>query len=215
MGFAVVQINGRGAWGFGIKHREAIKAGYEETQIEDILETVDRLAKRYRINPNRVALVGENHGGFVALRALQLHPERFRCAVAINAPVDLVGWIEETRWTSRSAAPALTRAYLGDPERLKAAPLVHHPELIRKPVFLLSYRGSAGRARSFSYMEARTLASALRSHDTPVEFLDLDDDYMMQRPRAKAAVFRRLENFLNEHVYDYNVKLGELQVMKD
>ena len=36
-----------------------------------------------------MAVVGEGFGGFLALRALQLQPAAFRCAVAIDAPVDL------------------------------------------------------------------------------------------------------------------------------
>jgi Prolyl oligopeptidase family len=148
MGFAVLQIDSRGAWGFGVKRRESIKEGYEKTIVDDIIVAIDILAKTYRINPQRVALLCEGYGGFVALRALQLEPNRFRCAATINAPLDLYSWIENDRWTRRSKTGYLTQSYYGSTEALKEAPLVRHPENITKPVCLLAWPGPDGAPRT-------------------------------------------------------------------
>jgi len=45
MGLAVLQVDGRGAMGFGTKQREAIRSSYEESQIEDTLSALDVSAK--------------------------------------------------------------------------------------------------------------------------------------------------------------------------
>ncbi len=215
MGFVVVQINGRGAWGFGLKHREALSIGYDLVQVEDLIAALDYLGANFKVDPKRVAIMGDLHGGFIALRALQLHPERFRCAVAVNAPVDLAAWLEEQRWTEGAAGPALTRSALGDAARLKEAPLARHPELIKRPVLMLHYPGADGAPRASTYLAARNLAEAVRRRATDTEFVDLSTDYMRGYPQAQSDAFQQIENFLNVTVYDYKVKMGDAQVQPD
>ena len=101
MGFAVVQINPRGVWGFGIKHRQSTGDSYDVVQVEDIIATIDGLSKALPILSTRhVAIMGHNRGGYLALRALQLRPDRFRCAIGINPTISLKTWLEESRWNS-------------------------------------------------------------------------------------------------------------------
>ena len=42
-----------------------------------------------------MALVGDGFGGYLALRALELWPDEFRCVVTFNAPTDLAYWDAE------------------------------------------------------------------------------------------------------------------------
>ncbi len=210
MGFAVVQFNGRGAWGLGLKHRDALKPGYDVAQVEDILGTLDELEKRFQINRDRVALFGRGHGGFIALRALQDHPERFRCAVALDAPVNLADWLKESYWTKRAALPQLQIGAFGDAARLAAAPLEAHPEKITKPILLLSYPGPDGELRSGPYLAARAFAHATRK-TAEVTFGDLSMDYARGLPQARAAVFGQVEEFLNLHIYSYKVRPSEIR----
>lgn len=214
MGFAVVQFNGRGAWGLGVKHRDALRAGYDLVQVDDILTTIDELEKRFQVNPKRVALFGRGHGGFIALRALQDHPERFRCAVALDAPIDLAGWIREQYWTEGAAFPQLVRGAFGDEARLAAAPLKSHPEKIKKPILVLSYPGREGELRRGQYLAARAFAAAAEKN-SDVTFGDLPTDYARGLPRARAGSFSKVEEFLNLHVYSYNVKPGDIREVKE
>lgn len=215
MGFAVVQVNTRGAWGFGIKYREAIKPNYEEGQIEDIVNAISFLAKHTAINPKRVALLGKQHGGFLALRALQLQPAKFRCAIVIGGILDTESWIADTRWTNGDSGPQLVSSYLGTPERIKQSPLLLHPEKIAKPVLFLHYRGEAGQPETLSYVKARTLSRALKSNDVPIELYDLSEAYISNLPKAKAEVYHHIEDFLNAYIYNYSVKFGTLKQMDD
>lgn len=215
MGFAVVQYNGRGAWGLGRKQREAITAGYDLVQVEDLATLVAALGQRFQINPQRVALLGRGHGGFIALRAIQARPELFRCAIALEPPVDLAGWLANLRWTDDDVAPHLTRAWLGDEARLRAAPLTREPGKIAKPILVLSHPGPDGSPRRPVYLAARRFAEAVAGHGVTAEFADLPTDYVAGLPAARARVFDRLEAFLNEHIYDYKVKLSPLQILPD
>lgn len=215
MGFVVAQLNGRGAWGTGRRQREAITNGYDLVQVRDVVSAVDALAHRFRINPRRIALLGRGHGGFIALRSLQERPDLFRCAIALEPPVDLAKWLKDSRWTDRGNAFAqVTRAWLGDDERLRAAPLARHPETVTRPIQILSYPGRDGGTRRLPYLDARRFAAAVRSQGTSVDFTDLQTDYVRGLPDARAEVFDRIEEFLNLNIYDFNVKLRDLRIVR-
>lgn len=214
MGFAVVQTNGRGAWGLGVQHREALKQGYDLVQIEDIVTTLDELNKRFEVNLDRVALFGRGHGGFIALRALQDYPTRFRCAVALDAPINLADWLKENYWTQGAALPQLQKPAFGNDERLSLAPLAKHPEKIIKPILLLSYPGPDGAPRGGQYLAARAFAYAARK-TADVSFEDLPMDYARGLPGARSDAFAKIEEFLNLHIYSYQVKPGELREVKE
>lgn len=212
MGFMVVQLNGRGAWGFGRKFRAALNEGYDLVQLADLTRALSVLEKNYNVDPKRIALLGESHGGFIALRALQSHPEKFRCAVVLNAPVDLDGWLKDRRWSNGAAATELTRAALGDAARLQESPLVRHPEQITKPVLFLHYPGVDGAPRDSTYLGTKSFAAAVRRHGGEIEFTDLSTDYARGLPKARSDVYQQIESFLNVTIYDYKVEMGELKV---
>ena len=95
MGFMVLRVNYRGTGGMGLRHLGAIHGGVDRVPIEDIIAAIDSIGAQTPIDRQRIALVGEGLGGYLALRAVQVHPERFRCAVAISAPVNLDQWVRE------------------------------------------------------------------------------------------------------------------------
>jgi pimeloyl-ACP methyl ester carboxylesterase len=213
MGLAVLQINGRGATGFGIKQREALKPGYEEAQVEDLVSALDYLQKYLPMNLKRVIAMGSDWGGFVALRAVQLHPERFRCAVTLNPTVDPGDWLENSSWTEGAPGPALTRDYYGDAAHLKAAPLVRQAAKVSRPVLLLNYPGRAGSPLSPKYLVARRFAAAVRSAGGTAEFGDLSEDFTRGYPVAKAETYGRIQQFLNSALFSYEVNIGDTKVV--
>jgi len=214
MGFAVLQVNPRGTWGFGAKHRLAAQSAFDEIQIADIITVIDELAKGMPLNPKRVAIFGHDRGGYLAMRAAQLRPDRFRCAIGIEPTVNLAGWLAESRWTSGASAPALTRSFFGE-KLLKQNPLMDGAKTIARPVFVLAYRGLDGGPTTQYYLNARTFASAVDRADVPGKFFDLSTDYMQGLPGARSEVMRNIEDFLNENIYAYNVKMGETQVIEN
>lgn len=214
-GFAVAQINLRGAWGFGRKFRDQIKNGYERAQIEDICATTDYLSKHLAIHPRRVALWGRARGAYLALRAAQLNPTRFRCVIAVEPTVDLGSWLDEARWTTDDPGPALTQALWGGRQELKQNPLGYGMDPVTRPVMFVTYPGPRGAPRTRSYLDVRRLGERIKAADTPVERLEVDADYVQGLPKARAAAFRQVQEFLNFYVYAYDVKLGDTKELRD
>jgi pimeloyl-ACP methyl ester carboxylesterase len=101
MGFVVAQFDYRGSTGYGLNHREAIRGAYDTVPVADAVAVIAAVAARYAFEPKRVAVGGEGFGGFLALRALELHPEIFRCGVAINAPLEIGQLREAAREVER------------------------------------------------------------------------------------------------------------------
>ncbi len=89
MGFAVLQLDYRGTSGFGRSHRDAVREGFDRVPIADVLAALQWISERRAFDRAQVAVVGEGFGGYLALRALELHPGMFHAAAAINAPLDL------------------------------------------------------------------------------------------------------------------------------
>jgi hypothetical protein len=86
---------------------------------------------------------------------------------------------------------------------------------VTKPVLMLNYPGPNGESRRTAFVKARGFAGAVKSHGAEVTFDALPTDYMRGLPAARAAVFDQIEQFLNTHLYDFKVKLQELQVIKE
>lgn len=213
MGFAVAQPASRGAWGYGMKRRDSIHQGYDRAQVGDVVRIVEEIAKVFTIDTQRVGLVGAGHGAFVALRAMELHPERFRCAVALNPIVNLGKWLDEERVSSADVTPQLFRTYYGPRELLAQNALVRDAKQIVKPVFILSYPGPHGGQRRPTYVSARAFAGTVRRPGVEVAFADLSPEFNQGLPGAKTAVFQQIEDFLNANVYDFATKIGEIKAL--
>ena len=96
MGMIVMRLNVRGTGGFGRAFLEsALKGGLDTVPLADIRAAIKWLADRTTIDRTRVVLMGEGYGAYLALRAIQLAPAEFPCAVALNGPSDLAAWASE------------------------------------------------------------------------------------------------------------------------
>jgi pimeloyl-ACP methyl ester carboxylesterase len=215
MGFVVLQINGRGAWGNGVGNRDRIHDGYDLAQIDDIVFTLKKLEAVFSINLQRVALLGQGHGGFIALRALQDHPALFRCAIAIDPVIDLGSWLAAKDWEEDDVFPRLAMGALGNKARFAAAPLIRRPQEITRPVLILSYPGVDGEPRLKGYLETRRFTDALEAGPAEVSFVDLSMDFMRGLPAARSKVFAQIEDFLNLNIYSYSVDVRDTTVVHE
>ena len=221
-GFVVLQVNYRGSAGFGTAHRLAIRSGFDSVPLEDILAALSWIETQRPIDRRRIALLGRGFGGYLALRALQLHPELFRCAIAVGPCADLAGWrdheyepgfgVMSPRAMFSSRRPtfdfdaAVRRWFFsGNTAQLKAISPIRQPELITKPVFILGESGSRGVPAE----QASDLRAALVARGASPEYLANVGDFARGDSPARLEVFARIGEFLNLNVYDFRVDVGE------
>lgn len=89
LGFFVAQIDYTGSPGQGLARREALRHDLDRGRVAEILAAVGWLTQRHQVDPKRAAIIGEGFGGYLALRAVQLQPDAFRCAAVVDAVPDL------------------------------------------------------------------------------------------------------------------------------
>ncbi|HET7685898.1 MAG TPA: S9 family peptidase, partial [Candidatus Limnocylindria bacterium] len=105
LGAAVLVVDNRGTAHRGMAFERPLHCRLGEVEVEDQLAAIDQLAARGLIDADRVAITGGSYGGFMTIRAMLRHPERFTAGVAWAPVVDWEGY--DTAYTER---------YLGLPE---------------------------------------------------------------------------------------------------
>jgi dipeptidyl aminopeptidase/acylaminoacyl peptidase len=210
MGMAVLRVNVRGAEGLGRAHRESLKRGYETAQVADLLTAMDYAAANFSVSRRLTAIMGREYGAYLALRAAELHPKRFRCVLAADTIID---WGKEL--TAFRSDEAL-RAFWGGEEQAKKSSAWPEVEKIEAAVLLLTEDFTeAAAARDNNLGEVRKLAGALKGQGTTAERFNLSTPYAMLPAAEKAGVFGRIEAFFNLHLFNYTVDLGETRVIED
>lgn len=204
MGFAVAIYNGRGAWGTGRRERQKLQGDYVTTQVSDLIAVADHLAAKFEnVSRRSVALYGKGHGGYVALRALQLYSGRFRCAVTVDA------WLHGNGVFDALVHAQPLQTSEAEARKPTPTPLTEHPELIQSPVFTIVEFSQSSR------YHANTALHRAVKRDAPDSELFVQTDKLAERPEVLARQWARTESFLNYVLYNFSVKIGELEVLPD
>ncbi len=207
-GFMVLEVEYRGLSGYGAARRDAIKAGFDRVPLEDIRAAIDWLAPRHEFDRRRMALVGDGFGGYLALRALELWPDDFRCAVTFSAPTDLAYWAIEENFSGSGAAllpEVVARRHLfgANKAQLQTISVMDHATSITKPVFIIQ---EEARVLPFHGTDLRNVLK--KRDDAQVEFAELESYENRRTPEGAAKTYGRVSDFLVTHLYDFDVKIG-------
>lgn len=209
LGFAVVQVNYRGSSGSGRAHLMAIHDGFDRAVLDDVQAVLGRAAARLPVNPRLVAALGNGFGGYLALRAVQLEPETFRCAVAINTPADLEDWCAGGG-ASRGFLGELRRSFLGaDRAMLREASALAAARETTRPVLVVHGTENAYVPESVGL----ALHAALRASPGSSSYFVLEGAGHSGWSRGTTAgLFAELGRFFNATIYSYAVEMGPATV---
>lgn len=87
-GSVILAPDYRGSSGYSESYYN--KADYGGKEIDDMLAAVDYLESQPNVIKGRIGIIGGSHGGYNSLMAIIRYPERFRAAVDLFGPTDLV-----------------------------------------------------------------------------------------------------------------------------
>ena len=211
MGFAVLQVNYRGSSGFGRAHLDALRESGDRVALDDIIAALDAVQATHAVARKRVAILGNGYGGTLALRALQEHPDRFRCAVSINAPTHLPVWLNQPPQPF-SFARDVRKAFFGEDEaRLRAQSPVTNPGALTRPLLIVQSRSDTVVPES----QARALRRALAGESSiEPEYLELPyEGHARWLPSSYVTVFNRLEEFFKTNIFEFAADAGEATVV--
>ena len=223
LGVAVMRLNYRGSIGFGRDHLTAIQQGIDTIPSEDLVAAVAWLDARSKIDRQRVILMGEGLGGYVALRALQLHPDIFRGGITVNAPTNLAAW---TSWQTMKQTQPMYRDGGIEPPSTDFRTEVRRAfaRQIKKGTEAPTGQGSPGRdvlvietsgSRETTPISSLLASLGVGSGGVDLQHLYINGDFKGGTPATRTKVFARIEEFLNSTLYDFSSTIGELKVLDD
>lgn len=210
LGFAVVRLNHRGVAGVRPQDLDALRRAVDRVSVGDACAAIEWVAARFperALDRGRVATLGRGFGGYLAVRALQMHPRVFRSGIAIDAPMELRSWLRAPRGGSPAAAREIPAALIDCPEAdWKKLSVLEQAEALTNPM-LFVFEPKRDAAVDASMDQLRTRLQAL---GRPVEHHELDAGFAAVRPSSRAAVYRRIEEFLNGPGKALTAKVGAL-----
>jgi pimeloyl-ACP methyl ester carboxylesterase len=138
-GFAVVHVNYRGSTGYGSAWRDAIEGRPGLTELEDVAAVHDWAVSSGFADPEACVVEGWSWGGYLALLALGIQPQRWAAGVAGIPVADYVAAYADEMEPLR----AFDRALFGGapeelPELYRMSSPITYAEQVRAPVLVLA-----------------------------------------------------------------------------
>ena len=174
LGATVILPNIRGSDGYGRRYRDLDNGLTREDAVLDIGSLLDWIDRRPGLDPDRVAIVGEGYGGYLALTAMAFYSERLVGGVNLSGISDFRTYFRDTRPYRRND----DRGEFGDerdPEMAasldRMAPL-NNARRISVPVLIMH---GANDAR-IPLSQSEQIVESLRENGNMVWFAILSDE---------------------------------------
>ena len=200
-GYAVLQPQFRGSWGFGADLYRAGHKQWGRGMQDDIDAGVRDLVERGIADPKRVCIVGASYGGYAALAGVAFSPDLYACAASVNGVADipqLAGFIRE-RGGDDSQSYRSFRDLIGNPsdQDLIAYSPSNAVESIRAPILLIHASNDTIVPPSQSRIFAQLLSRKGKAH----QLIELaDEDHWLSSGDSRLTVLQALETFLAQNL---------------
>lgn len=195
-GYAVLQPNFRGSYGYGIEHLEAGFNQWGLRMQDDVMDGLAWMIKTGVTDPKRVCIVGGSYGGYVALVAAFRDPGAFRCAVSFAGVTDLSDLRQSVR---RYQLGELTLARIQDDASARAHSPLNRVADIDLP--LLIVHGDLD--RSVMVDQSRTFTKALAEAGKDFRYIEqAGGDHFLSIHKHRRQFLRAIDEFLTEHLDD-------------
>jgi len=189
-GFAVLQPNFRGSFGYGDAWFQ--KNGFRswEVAIGDVLAAGHWLVREGIADPAKLGIVGWSYGGYAALQSAVVDPSVFKAVVAIDPVTDLAAFVEEHRhWSNYE----LVKSLVGTGPQVREGSPIERADKIKVPVLLFH----GGFDRHVSIDESKRMCARLSAVGGKCELVTWDDlDEHLEDSNARTQMLRRSNEFL-------------------
>jgi len=203
-GYAVLQVNFRGSYGYGRRFREAAVGEFAGKMHDDLLDAVDWAVRRGVADPQRVGIMGWSYGGYATLVGMTFTPGVFACGVDIVGSSNLVSLLEtrHTYWTWHALRPYWHK-YAGDParpedrQRMEAKSPLFRAHRAQGPLLIVHGANDPNVKRQ----ESDQMVEALRRAGKDVEYVVFaDEGHGAFDWRNNVRLFETVERFLARHL---------------
>lgn len=189
-GFAVLQPNFRGSFGYGDAWLENNGFKSWPTAIGDVLAAGHWLVNQGIADPAKIGIVGWSYGGYAALQSAVVEPGFFKAVVAIAPVTDLPALKNE--WSGWSNYK-LQSDFIGDGAEIHAGSPAEHADKIKAPVLLFH----GGFDRNVNVEQSKRMAARLKAGGGNCELVTWDGlDHQLEDSAARTQMLRQSDAFL-------------------
>jgi dipeptidyl aminopeptidase/acylaminoacyl peptidase len=189
-GFAYLDVDYRGSWGYGRAYREALDGRWGVADVEDVVAAAQHLVRLGLGDGDRLVISGGSAGGFTVLCALTFH-EVFAAGASYYGIGDLQKLCDLTHKFEAGYLYGLTGT---QPDRTKevfeARSPLHHAERISRPVIFLQGLDD----KVVPPGQSRDMVASLEARGVPCAYLEFE---------GEAHGFRRAETIVRALSSEY------------
>jgi dipeptidyl aminopeptidase/acylaminoacyl peptidase len=199
-GYAVLQTNFRSSTGYGKAFLNAGNRQWGKKMHDDLLDAADWAVKQGYSDPKRLAVMGGSYGGYAALAAATVTPEKFACNVDIVGPSNLKTLIASIPpyWKPMRALFDVRMGNVDDPkdaELIREASPLFKADRIKRPLLI----GQGQNDPRVNVRESEQIVDAIAKNGGSVTYvLYPDEGHGFARPENSIDFNARTEAFLGK-----------------
>jgi dipeptidyl aminopeptidase/acylaminoacyl peptidase len=199
-GFACLQMNYRGSFGYTKAFREASRREWGGKMHDDLIDSVNWAAEQGLADKERIAIYGGSYGGYAALVGAAFTPEVFCCAVDVVGPSNLVTLLQTIPPYWKNFRADMIRM-IGNPETEPDFLLSRSPiskvDQIKKPL-LIAQGANDPRVKQ---AESEQIVEAMKAKGIPHEYLLFPDEgHGFAKPANRLKFYAKAEEFLGKYL---------------
>ena len=193
-GYVVLSVDYRGSIGYGRDWRQGHYRDLGGKDYGDIAAGAAYLKTLGYVDPDRLGIWGLSYGGFMALQALTVTPELFRCAI------DVAGVVDWTDWYRDPGGPWI-RGRMGrpedDPDLYRRLSPIYHLDKVVRPLLVL--HGTSD--ENVPFLESVRLMDELIKTGKNAEFVMYPGEFhYFQRAHVLGHAWRTAARFFDRHL---------------
>ena len=199
-GYAVLQPNYRGSPGTNWMFPEPDQWDFVKMH-EDVTAATKTVLRTGLIDPQRVAIMGETFGAYLALSGAVHDPDLYKCVVGIGGMYDWSEVMREAKDTQyHSGQYGRWKLKLGDPnterEKFRRISPIHFVQNMKAPMFVAQDEEDP----VTSVLESRRLVGKLKDNGVEFESMFISQEGGMAHLDNRVEVMQRVEAFLAKHL---------------
>ncbi|WP_081754289.1 alpha/beta hydrolase family protein [Catenovulum agarivorans] len=190
-GYAVLQMNFRGSYGYGFDFlKQGIQAWGQAMQ-DDVEDATRWAIKQGIADPDKICIVGASYGGYAALMGAIKTPDLYKCAISFAGVTDVEALVKSSRnFTNYD----IVKKQVGDDfDQLWQNSPLKHAQKINIPVLLI--HGNKDRVVRFEQSE--DMYDELKDANKEVKLVELEKgDHYLSNEQHRLTTFTEMESFL-------------------